>query len=82
MAIEDHFPTDKAKELNPIEIRVDRAYSFEYRLTFVGMDGVFVSRGYRFGESNGASTIMMEEKDRVMDVLRRNGYLFIDRTIL
>ena len=81
MAIEDHFPIDKAKKLNPIEIRVDRASS-EYRLTFVGMDSVLVSRKYRLSEPNRViNTEMMEEKDRVMDILRKSGYIFLDRTI-
>lgn len=82
MAIEDHFPICKAKELSPIEIRVDRASSSEYRLTFVGIDGVLVSRKYGSSEPNRViNTEMMEEKDRVMGVLRKMGYLFLDRTI-
>ena len=82
MAIEYHFPIDKVKELNPIEIRIEGDSSFKYRLTFVGLDGILVSRKYRLSEPNRViNTEMMEEKDRVMGVLRKMGYLFLDRTI-
>jgi len=78
MAIEDHFPSTMAGKLSPIKVDLIGGGS-QLTLGFKDNEDVTLSRTYAVMDSLvDAKTKALEERDRVIKILKERGYEIVD----